>query len=73
MRILIAAALLVVFGSACHGQPGAYKRFEKTLAIFERYGKQYDFDPLMLAAQGFQESQLNQKTSARSQQMVQQC
>lgn len=40
------------------------KRFGDTVALFEKYGKQYDFDPLMLAAQGFQESQLNQ--NARS-------
>jgi len=40
------------------------KRFEQTLALFDRYGKQYSFDPLMLAAQGYQESQLNQ--TARS-------
>jgi len=37
-----------------------YKRFQQTLAIFEKYGKQYGFDPLMLAAQGYQESGLNQ-------------
>ena len=37
-----------------------WKRFEQTLELFEKYGKQYNFDPLMLAAQGFQESQLNQ-------------
>lgn len=41
-----------------------YKRFQQTLAIFDRYGKQYDFDPLMLAAQGFQESQLNQNAKS---------
>jgi membrane-bound lytic murein transglycosylase MltF len=41
-----------------------YKRFQATLAIFERYGKQYNFDPLMLAAQGFQESQLNQNAKS---------
>jgi membrane-bound lytic murein transglycosylase MltF len=40
------------------------RRFEKTLALFRKYGTQYRFDPLMLAAQGYQESQLNQ--SARS-------
>jgi membrane-bound lytic murein transglycosylase MltF len=40
------------------------KRFDETLALFEKYGKQYGFDPLMLAALGYQESQLNQ--SARS-------
>ena len=36
------------------------KRFEQTYALFEKYGKRYNFDPLMLAAQGYQESQLNQ-------------
>ena len=36
------------------------KRFAQTYALFEKYGKQYHFDPLMLAAQGYQESQLNQ-------------
>jgi membrane-bound lytic murein transglycosylase MltF len=41
-----------------------YKRFKDTLTLFEKYGKKYRFDPLMLAAQGYQESQLNQ--SARS-------
>ena len=41
-----------------------YKRFMETLALFEKYGKKYGFDPLMLAAQGYQESQLNQ--NARS-------
>ena len=40
------------------------KRFEDTLALFRKYGEQYRFDPLMLAAQGFQESQLDQ--NARS-------
>ena len=37
-----------------------YRRFKETLALFEKYGGRYDFDPLMLAAQGYQESQLNQ-------------
>jgi membrane-bound lytic murein transglycosylase MltF len=36
-------------------------RFEATLALFEKYGEKYGFDPLMLAAQGYQESQLDQK------------
>jgi membrane-bound lytic murein transglycosylase MltF len=36
------------------------KRFQETIALFEKYGMQYRFDPLMLAAQGYQESQLNQ-------------
>jgi membrane-bound lytic murein transglycosylase MltF len=38
-----------------------YKRFQQTLKLFEKYGKKYNFDPLMLAAQGYQESQLDQK------------
>jgi membrane-bound lytic murein transglycosylase MltF len=41
-----------------------YKRFQQTLALFEKYGKKYDFDPLMLAAQGYQESQLNQQAKS---------
>jgi membrane-bound lytic murein transglycosylase MltF len=38
-----------------------YKRFEATLKLFEKYGAKYGFDPLMLAAQGYQESRLNQE------------
>jgi membrane-bound lytic murein transglycosylase MltF len=37
------------------------KRFEAMLKLFEKYGKKYNFDPLMLAAQGYQESRLNQQ------------
>lgn len=40
------------------------KQFEALIAVFSKYGQQYKFDPLMLAAQGYQESQLNQ--SAKS-------
>jgi membrane-bound lytic murein transglycosylase MltF len=40
------------------------KRFRDLVAIFEKYGKQYHFDPLMLAAQGYQESTLNQQTKS---------
>jgi len=40
------------------------KRFDEMLAIFRTYGARYHFDPLMLAAQGYQESRLEQ--SARS-------
>ena len=36
------------------------KRFEQTAALFKKYGAQYGFDPLMLAAQGYQESTLDQ-------------
>ena len=37
-----------------------YARFEQTIALFRKYGAQYHFDPLMLAAQGYQESALDQ-------------
>ena len=41
-----------------------WKRFESTLDLFKKYGGKYGFDPMMLAAQGYQESQLDQ--NARS-------
>ena len=37
-----------------------WKRFEQLVALFSKYGSQYRFDALMLAAQGYQESQLDQ-------------
>jgi membrane-bound lytic murein transglycosylase MltF len=40
------------------------KRFQQMLALFDQYGRQYRFDPLMLAAQGYQESQLNQQAKS---------
>jgi len=36
------------------------KRFQVVIADCEEYGKRYNFDPLMLAAQGYQESTLGQ-------------
>jgi membrane-bound lytic murein transglycosylase MltF len=36
------------------------EKFRGLIAIFQKYGAQYDFDYLMLAAQGYQESGLNQ-------------
>ena len=42
----------------------AAQRFKDTLALFEKYGTKYGFDPLMLAAQGFQESQLDQNAKS---------
>ncbi|MET0516998.1 MAG: transglycosylase SLT domain-containing protein [Nitrospiraceae bacterium] len=41
-----------------------WKRFEQTVALFTKYANQYGFDPLMLLAQGYQESLLDQ--NARS-------
>ena len=40
------------------------KRFQEMLVLFNKYGAQYGFDPLMLAAQGYQESQLNQQAKS---------
>jgi membrane-bound lytic murein transglycosylase MltF len=42
-----------------------YQRFQQVVALFEKYGRQYNFDPLMLAAQGYQESTLDQKKKSR--------
>ena len=36
------------------------KRFEQTISYFKKYGKQYDFDWLMLAALSYQESGIDQ-------------
>ena len=38
-----------------------WKRFQATVKLFEKYGGRYGFDPVMLAAQGFQESKLRQE------------
>ncbi len=40
-------------------------RFERTIAFFRKYAAQYAFDPLMLAAQGYQESGLDQNRKSR--------
>jgi len=37
-----------------------HKRYLQLIEIFDKYGKQYNFEPMMLAAQGYQESTLNQ-------------
>ena len=47
-----------------NGGDAEYKRFEETLVLFRKYGAQYNFDPLMLAAQGYQESRLDQKAKS---------
>jgi membrane-bound lytic murein transglycosylase MltF len=41
------------------------KRFEQTAKLFQQYGQKYGFDPLMLAAQGFQESRLRQDAHSK--------
>lgn len=41
-----------------------WKKFEQTIEFFKKYSPKYGFDYLMMAAQGYQESRLNQ--SAKS-------
>jgi len=41
--------------------PEDIKRFQTTIALFHKYGDRYDFDHLLLMAQGYQESQLRQE------------
>ncbi|OEU49906.1 MAG: hypothetical protein BA866_00245 [Desulfobulbaceae bacterium S5133MH15] len=43
-----------------------FKKFRSTIKIFKKYGKQYDFDHLMLAALGYQESQLDQNVKSHA-------
>jgi membrane-bound lytic murein transglycosylase MltF len=40
------------------------KKFERTVELFRKYGQRYDMDYLLMAAQGYQESRLDQ--SAKS-------
>jgi membrane-bound lytic murein transglycosylase MltF len=37
------------------------KKFDLLVELFQKYGKQYDIDWLLMAAQGYQESQLDQE------------
>ena len=41
--------------------PKKIEKFESLYSIFELYSEQYEFDPLMMSAQGFQESGLDQR------------
>jgi membrane-bound lytic murein transglycosylase MltF len=41
------------------------KKFIALVDLFKRYGDQYQFDYLLMAAQGYQESQLNQSAKSR--------
>ena len=44
--------------------PDGLQKYEQTVTLFRKYGERYDFDALMLIAQGYQESQLdNQRRS----------
>jgi membrane-bound lytic murein transglycosylase MltF len=41
--------------------PEDLQRFQQTITLFRKYGDRYDFDYLLLMAQGYQESQLRQE------------
>lgn len=41
-------------------EPGEMEKFHATVALFQKYANQYDFDWLMLIAQAYQESRLEQ-------------
>jgi membrane-bound lytic murein transglycosylase MltF len=43
-------------------EPGEMEKFNATVALFQKYADQYDFDWLFLIAQAYQESRLNQDT-----------
>jgi membrane-bound lytic murein transglycosylase MltF len=42
------------------------KRFKTLVQFFQRYGREYDFDWLLLAAQGYQESRLDQTVKSKA-------
>ncbi len=42
------------------------RKFEALVGLFEKYAAQYDFDHLMLIAQGYQESTLDQSTRSHA-------
>jgi membrane-bound lytic murein transglycosylase MltF len=42
-----------------------WERFQQAVELFRKYGDQYRFDYLLLAAQGYQESQLDQAKRSR--------
>ncbi|HEY7237551.1 MAG TPA: lytic transglycosylase F [Burkholderiales bacterium] len=41
--------------------PVEMKKFERTVEIFRKYGERYDLDYLLMMAQGYQESRLDQR------------
>jgi len=47
------------------GAESEMKKFRQTVDIFKKYGGQYQFDHLLLTAQGYQESRLNQSARSR--------
>ena len=45
--------------------PEEIKRFQQTVELFRTYGEKYDLDYLLMAAQGFQESGLDQNVKSK--------
>jgi membrane-bound lytic murein transglycosylase MltF len=41
------------------------KKLKELVALFNKYGKKYNIDPMLLAAQAFQESRFNNKAKSR--------
>jgi membrane-bound lytic murein transglycosylase MltF len=63
-EVRLRQAMLRVKQIRNNGADADYKRFEETLALFKKYGAQYNFDPMMLAALGYQESRLDQNAKS---------
>ena len=42
------------------------RKFEQVIELFRRFGDRYGFDPLMLAAQGYQESRLDNSVRSKA-------
>ena len=42
------------------------KKLDELIVLFRKYGEKYDIDPMLLAAQAFQESKFNQKAKSRA-------
>jgi membrane-bound lytic murein transglycosylase MltF len=47
------------------GSEAERRKFQALIQTFQRYGAQYDVDWVLMAAQGYQESQLNQNANSR--------
>ena len=45
--------------------PAEVKKFDRTVALFRKYGDRYDLDHLLVMAQGYQESRLEQTMRSR--------
>jgi membrane-bound lytic murein transglycosylase MltF len=45
--------------------PGELEKFQKTAAFFQKYGSQYKMDYLLMMAQGYQESTLDQNAKSQ--------